>query len=433
MSRKTARLRPGEPPFASPAEAPDTPVGAPGESRGEPDAGHGDVLAAARAAYETLLHRHDRSPGHDRPGPADRDHDRRDDRPAPDDPTRRHAPDDREDSTAAGTARVGGTAAGTGPAAPTEAAAPPPAAGAAVTVPGDVQLPPEVRRWLTERRLLDERRRQVQSPQRALHELLAEHRSRIDRCREDLHRGLEAFDDVLRLLPATTPATRRETVEAEFFDDRARLRGRIEDLDALCQDQVLGMRTGFPERDVLEDGLESDLRMLERGVELRLLVSARALRRTGVAHYLSALMDHGAQVRVASTVPLHLNVVDRTVTVMAVGTGEGRDDSSGDVILHSPRLADCFARVFDHHWGVGRPATADVKPAGAGAAPEDYSPREREVLALLAAGAKDEAIARRLGCSERTLRRLLTALVGKLGADSRFAAGVQAVRLGLLD
>jgi DNA-binding CsgD family transcriptional regulator/sugar-specific transcriptional regulator TrmB len=319
-------------------------------------------------------------------------------------------------------------------AAPTAATAPATGLRTTAPVPGDTDLlPPEVRRWLAERRLLDERRRHVQSPQRALHELLVEHRARIDRYREDLHRGLDAFDDVLRLLPASAPAARRETVEAEFFDDRARLRERIEDLDALCQDQVLGMRTSFPGRDVLESGLEADLRMLERGVELRLLVSARALRRTGVAHYLSALMDHGAQVRVASTVPLHLNVVDRTVTVMAVGTVEGRDDSSGDVILHSPRLADCFARVFDHHWGVGRPAATDVRPHGSGAAPEDYSPREREVLALLAAGAKDEAIARRLGCSERTLRRLLTALVAKLGADSRFAAGVQAVRLGLLD
>ncbi|MFF9869684.1 LuxR C-terminal-related transcriptional regulator [Streptomyces sp. NPDC013953] len=64
---------------------------------------------------------------------------------------------------------------------------------------------------------------------------------------------------------------------------------------------------------------------------------------------------------------------------------------------------------------------------------EDFSPKEREVLAMLAAGAKDEAIARRLGCSERTLLRLLTALVAKLGAESRFAAGVQAARLGLLD
>ncbi|MFD3353478.1 helix-turn-helix transcriptional regulator [Streptomyces fradiae] len=313
-----------------------------------------------------------------------------------------------------------------------------PAPGLTAAAPGSLApapgggLPRDVRRWLAERRLLDEAHGQVRSPQRALHDLVAEHRSRIDRYREELHRGLDAVDDVLRLLPGMAP-TRGETVEAEFFEDRGRLRDRLEDLDALCREQVLCMRTAFPARDVLEAGLTSDVRLLARGVDLRVLVAARALRGTGVARYLSALMDHGARVRVASTVPLHLNVFDRAVTVMAVGSADGRHETSGDVILHSTRLADSFVRVFEHHWATGHPAASSVRRPGTGGAPEDYSPREREVLALLAAGAKDEAIARRLGCSERTLRRLLTGLVAKLGADSRFAAGVQAVRLGLID
>ncbi|WP_374984404.1 LuxR C-terminal-related transcriptional regulator [Streptomyces fradiae] len=316
---------------------------------------------------------------------------------------------------------------GTGAPPGSTAAAP----GGGAARPGD-GLPRDVRRWLAERRLLDEAHGQVRSPQRALHDLVAEHRSRIDRYREELHRGLDAVDDVLRLLPGMAP-TRWETVEAEFFEDRSRLRDRLEDLDALCREQMLCMRTAFPGRDVLEAGLTSDVRLLERGVDLRVLVAARALRGTGVARYLSVLMDHGARVRVASTVPLHLNVFDRAVTVMAVGAADGRHETSGDVILHSTRLADSFVRVFEHHWATGHPAASTVRRPGTGGVPEDYSPREREVLALLAAGAKDEAIARRLGCSERTLRRLLTGLVAKLGADSRFAAGVQAVRLGLID
>ncbi|MFJ8588965.1 LuxR C-terminal-related transcriptional regulator [Streptomyces sp. NPDC093595] len=307
----------------------------------------------------------------------------------------------------------------------------------ASTAPDDlptapVTLPADVRGWLAERRLLDERRGRVHSPQRALHDLLAEQRARVDRSVAELHRGMAAFEDVLRLLPGWQ-ATSRETVEAEFFDDRARLRQRIEDLDTLCRKEVLGLRSTFPEQEVLERGLDFDLRMLDRGVELRLLVSARAARRTGAARYLAALREHGAQIRVATTVPLHLNVVDRAVTVMALGPTDDPDDTCGDVVLHSARLAECFARVFDHHWGIGRPTAADGKGVGRDGGTEDFSPREREVLAMLAAGAKDEAIARRLGCSERTLRRLLTALVAKLGAESRFAAGVQAARLGLLD
>ncbi|CAL9334043.1 hypothetical protein SUDANB99_00128 [Streptomyces sp. enrichment culture] len=345
---------------------------APEADRGGPADAQGGDLAAGRAAYEALVHRMARPP---EPGTTG---------------ARSTAPDDTE------------------------------------TLPGDV------RRWLAERHLLDGEHQQVRSPQRALHELVAEHRSRIDRYRDELHRGLEAVEDVLRLLPGMAP-TRWDTVEAEFFDDRTRLRRRLEDLDVLCRRELLCMRTSFPGREVLEAAVEADVRLLERGVDLRLLVAARALRRTGVAHYLSVLMDHGVQVRVAATVPLHLNIFDRAVTVMAVGTVDGHDETSGDVILHSTRLADSFARVFDHHWATGHPAASTVRRPGTGGAPEDYSPREREVLALLAAGAKDEAIARRLGCSERTLRRLLTALVAKLGADSRFAAGVQAVRLGLID
>ncbi|MCP9963342.1 hypothetical protein LUX05_21800 [Streptomyces somaliensis] len=185
-----------------------------------------------------------------------------------------------------------------------------------------------MRRWLAERRLLDEACRRVRSPQRALHELIDEHRSRIDRYREELHRGLEAVDDVLRLIPVMTPSG-REIVEAEFFEDRTRLRKRMEDLDTLCREQLLGMRTAFPPREVLEESLESDLRLLERQVELRLLVAARAMRRPGVAQYVSALVDHGARVRVVPTVPLHLNVFDRSVTVMAVGPADGQGQPPG--------------------------------------------------------------------------------------------------------
>ncbi|MFC9271184.1 helix-turn-helix transcriptional regulator [Streptomyces zhihengii] len=281
--------------------------------------------------------------------------------------------------------------------------------------------PEEVRAWLVEHRLAAGDGRRVATPERALHELVAEQRRRLDA----LHQGLDAFDDVLRLLPDLR-RTGRETLEAEFYDDRVRLRQRMEDLDALCRDELLAMRATFPAPEVLEAGLADDLRSLERGVAMLLLVSARAARSTGAARYLAALLDHGAQIRVATTVPLHLNVVDRAVTVMALGPAPLRGERAEDVILHSARLADCFARVFDHHWSTARPYED-------GPASEEWSPREREVLALLAAGAKDEAIARRLGCSERTLRRLLATLVARLGADSRFAAGVRAAQLGLVD
>jgi DNA-binding NarL/FixJ family response regulator len=52
---------------------------------------------------------------------------------------------------------------------------------------------------------------------------------------------------------------------------------------------------------------------------------------------------------------------------------------------------------------------------------------------MLAAGAKDSAIARSMGVSTRTITRLVGELTTILGASSRFQAGVRAARLGWLD
>jgi DNA-binding NarL/FixJ family response regulator len=63
---------------------------------------------------------------------------------------------------------------------------------------------------------------------------------------------------------------------------------------------------------------------------------------------------------------------------------------------------------------------------------EDLTPRELEVLGLLAEGLPNKAIARRLGISEHTVKFHVNAVLGKLGAQSRTEAVVRATRLGLI-
>jgi DNA-binding NarL/FixJ family response regulator len=64
--------------------------------------------------------------------------------------------------------------------------------------------------------------------------------------------------------------------------------------------------------------------------------------------------------------------------------------------------------------------------------PEALTPREAEVLQLLAAGLPNKSIAERLGISEHTVRFHLNAIFGKLDAHSRTEAVTRAVRLGLV-
>lgn len=63
---------------------------------------------------------------------------------------------------------------------------------------------------------------------------------------------------------------------------------------------------------------------------------------------------------------------------------------------------------------------------------EPLTPRELEVLQLLAQGLPNKLIAQRLGISEHTAKFHVNAILGKLGVQSRSEAIVQAVRLGLV-
>jgi two-component system nitrate/nitrite response regulator NarL len=63
---------------------------------------------------------------------------------------------------------------------------------------------------------------------------------------------------------------------------------------------------------------------------------------------------------------------------------------------------------------------------------EDLTPRERQVLQLLAEGLSNRQIAARLGTSEHTAKFHVNAILGKLDAHSRTEAVTRAARLGLI-
>jgi DNA-binding NarL/FixJ family response regulator len=69
----------------------------------------------------------------------------------------------------------------------------------------------------------------------------------------------------------------------------------------------------------------------------------------------------------------------------------------------------------------------DVAPA------EDLTPREREVLGLLAEGLPNKAIADRLHISDQTVKFHVASISGKLGAVNRTDAVRRAVRRGLIE
>jgi DNA-binding CsgD family transcriptional regulator len=82
--------------------------------------------------------------------------------------------------------------------------------------------------------------------------------------------------------------------------------------------------------------------------------------------------------------------------------------------------AGSWAETLDH------PGGEDEEPAAI------LTPREREVLTLLAAGASNKAVARTLGLSVHTVKFHVASLIDKLGARGRVEAVAIAIRTGVI-
>ena len=82
------------------------------------------------------------------------------------------------------------------------------------------------------------------------------------------------------------------------------------------------------------------------------------------------------------------------------------------------------------------PAFAPAIVQGRGAAPEvpaeELTPRELQVLQLLAEGLPNKRVALRLGISEHTVKFHVAVIFSKLGAHGRTEAVTRAARLGLI-
>ncbi|MEZ4868971.1 MAG: response regulator transcription factor [Caldilineaceae bacterium] len=88
------------------------------------------------------------------------------------------------------------------------------------------------------------------------------------------------------------------------------------------------------------------------------------------------------------------------------------------------------------HLVVMAPAAAEFLPLipaiSPTSLPELLTPRELEVLQLVAQGLSNKLIARQLGISEHTVKFHMNAILGKLGVQSRTEAVVYATRAGLI-
>jgi DNA-binding CsgD family transcriptional regulator len=134
----------------------------------------------------------------------------------------------------------------------------------------------------------------------------------------------------------------------------------------------------------------------------------------------------GEEVRVVPRAPMKLLLADEQAGLIPlVSTPQVLDTC---ILVHPSSLLDALSVLFETLWQQAQPFVPG-RPGQDG--PDDFlSEEERRIVSLLGLGLPDEAIARHLGIGHRTVQRRVQALLVRLGAASRFQAGVLAARRG---
>ncbi|MFD1663539.1 LuxR C-terminal-related transcriptional regulator [Streptomyces caeni] len=164
--------------------------------------------------------------------------------------------------------------------------------------------------------------------------------------------------------------------------------------------------------------------LLDRGVRMRTVYLDSVRNHQPTLEHVAWLNSRGGRVRTAPALPVRMIIIDRHLAVLPTDISDAR---AGAAVLTGPGVVAALCALFEQVWSTAAPL-GDTPSADS----RGLSPQEAEALRLLASGLTDEAMAKRLGVSPRTARRIAADLMDRLEARSRFQAGVHAVQNGWL-
>lgn len=159
--------------------------------------------------------------------------------------------------------------------------------------------------------------------------------------------------------------------------------------------------------------------LMTQGRELRSIYPVAVLDDPDQLQWVRDWAQYGERQRVVEQVPAEFVVFGDEAVLAAPLWGS---PARSVVLLRLPLLVSVFTAVFDETWSGGHPVPDETIEQDAGT----------RLLALLATGFKDEAIARYLGVGVRTVRRRVAELMDDLGVHTRFQLGLVAERRGLI-
>lgn len=254
-------------------------------------------------------------------------------------------------------------------------------------------------------------------PDLALHLVVSREELKLQRRLEELSRLRGSAARLSRQLVGEAKESRVDVVHV--IDGEPLVRRKMADVALLARSEVRRIEP-MP---LYDDDLET-----QPDVSRRVIYERAALDEPDVLDRVQRRQLLGDEVRLIPHPPARIVLADADLAFIALDA-EGSERSRGALVHPSPLLAT-LSTVFDLLWD--RAIPLDVGARGGTEEGWRISDEDAAMLRLLAAGLKDQAIARHLGIGLRTVVRRIGNLSRTLDAETRFQAGLQAARRGLL-
>lgn len=247
-------------------------------------------------------------------------------------------------------------------------------------------------------------------PDVGIEALLLQRRLELDRVHQQVLALMEQY---------RSPTTPAEAQPVDLVTGREAIRQRWVQVQRSATEEIrLFDKPPYVMESVEPNPVEMEL--LGRGIRYRIVYDASSFDEPGKLAFARASIAAGEEARVYPSLPMKLIIADRAVALTHDIEGPVIQDA---VIVHPHALLDALDAVFELIWDRATPLLFDEK-----APPEPLDALDREILALLAAGSNDAAIARRLGIGTRTVRRRIAGIGALVGAETRFQVAVEASR-----
>jgi DNA-binding CsgD family transcriptional regulator len=253
-------------------------------------------------------------------------------------------------------------------------------------------------------------------PEAALVELVGDDEIRLRRRQASITR---VRHELLGLLPAYLDARRRHAPDdaIDTVPGYARMGGLIDehirrasgDICVAVPGQKIDEIARLP---VFQPGA------LDGKGQVRVLLEDSVRTHRQAKDGIAELCQPGRAVRTVPRIPYEIILFGRTSAFLP----DREPHRPSVAVVRHPVIVGSLWGIFDLLWHGGEEVSEEPGQK------EFRDEISRTVLRHLAAGEKDEVIARRLGLSVRTCRRHIAAIMDELGATSRFQAGVLAQR-----